>query len=151
VRLQKDVEYSLISLAALGEGSGVMSAAALARRFELPRSLLSKLLQRLQKGGLIEAQRGQRGGYRLRRPLSAITVQEVIETLRGSERLAPCLEGGHCLQARSCSIRHGVASLQGRFEELLSSLTLAELADPLEDRGLEDTALKGTTMLEARA
>jgi Rrf2 family nitric oxide-sensitive transcriptional repressor len=128
VRLQRDVEYSLISLTALGEGRGLMSAAELSRRFAIPRSLLAKVLQRLQKGGLIEAERGQQGGYRLLRPLEAITIQEVIETLRGSERLAPCLEGQPCPQLDSCSIRNGVSSLQGLFEELLSSLTLAQLS-----------------------
>jgi Rrf2 family protein len=129
VRLQKDVEYSLISLMALGDGDELRSAAELAQRFSIPQSLLAKLLQRLQKGGLIEAERGPRGGYRLRRPLEQITVQEVVQTIRGVERLAPCLEGEPCDQLDSCTIRHGVVTLQGLFEELLSSLTLAQLSE----------------------
>ena len=156
MRLRKDVEYGLISLTALGEGQALVSAADLSRRFRIPRSLLAKILQRLQRGGLIEAQRGQRGGYRLRRPLEAITVQEVIETLRGGQRLAACLEGEPCAQSDSCSIRHGVASLQGLFEELLRSLTLRQLADlqrspggPPEPGGEPGEGNPAGTVLEA--
>ena len=128
MRLQKDVEYGLISLMALGEGVGLMSAAELAQRFAIPQSLLAKLLQRLQKAGLIEAERGARGGYRLRRPLEEITVQEVVEAIRGVEPLAPCLDGDPCAQFDSCTIRHGVVTLQGLFQQLLNSLSLAQLA-----------------------
>ena len=128
MRLHKQVEYCLISLIALGERNAVVSAAELSRRFGIPRSLLAKLLQSMHRGGLIEAERGPRGGYRLRRPLAGITVREVSETLRGSVRLAPCLGGEPCAQLPFCSIRHGVWTLQGLVDGLLGSLSLAQLA-----------------------
>jgi Rrf2 family protein len=136
VRLQKDVEYGLISLMALGEGDGLMSAAELAQRFSIPQSLLAKLLQRLQKAGLIAAERGAHGGYRLLRSLEGITVQEVVEAIRGVEPLAPCLEGDPCAQFDSCTIRHGVVTLQGLFQQLLNSLSLAQLGGLSRSGGL---------------
>ncbi|MBN1837550.1 MAG: Rrf2 family transcriptional regulator [Spirochaetales bacterium] len=140
MQFQKDVEYGLVTLTALGESEGLVSASQLSGSLSIPRSLEAKILQRLQKGGLIEAVRGQRGGYRLRRPLKAITVQEVIETLRGSERLTPCLRGEECARMDSCTIRRGVVSLQGLFDVLLSSVTLAQLAGRSE--GLVEARVK---------
>jgi Rrf2 family protein len=152
VRLQKDVEYGLISLMALGEGEGLMSAAELAQRFSIPQSLLAKLLQRLQKAGLIEAERGAHGGYRLLRSLDGITVQEVVEAIRGVEPLAPCLDGDPCAQYDSCTIRHGVVTLQGLFQELLDSLSVAQLAGLSRSGGpaLEIRGLGGVPALPGR-
>jgi Rrf2 family protein len=44
--------------------------------------VIRRLLQRLQSVGLVEGQKGARGGYRLRRPASEITLWAVYEAMR---------------------------------------------------------------------
>lgn len=127
--MQRDIEYSLMSLVAMSERVGVVSARELANRFRLPLGLLSKVLQRMHRQGLIEAVRGPRGGYRLNQPLNRITLKAVMEATRGPLRLTDCLEGDCCVLAQDCNIRGSVEALQGILARFFGSLTLQEFSE----------------------
>lgn len=127
LQVNKDVEYGLMSLIAMGEGEGLAPARALADRLRIPAEILRKTLQRLGQAGLVESVKGARGGYRLRRPLEEIKVGEVIQAIQGPVRLAPCLEEGKgCDQQEGCNIRPVVLHLQDRLTGFLASLSLVE-------------------------
>src|SRR5262245_33502759 len=44
--------------------------------------VIRRLLQRLQAAGLVDGQKGAKGGYRLRRPAAEVTLWEVYEAMR---------------------------------------------------------------------
>jgi Rrf2 family protein len=84
-RFSKKTDYALLALqylASPGE-SGDVSARAIAERFEIPLELLSKILQRLSRDGLIVAHRGVHGGYRLARSPDAISIADVAHAADG--------------------------------------------------------------------
>jgi Rrf2 family protein len=58
-------------------------AKELARRQQIPVRTLEEVLQELRKGGLVEAQRGPRGGYTLARLPRDITMSEIVRALEG--------------------------------------------------------------------
>ena len=63
-------------------------AKEIALRQRIPVRTLEDVLQELRKAGLIEAQRGPRGGYTLARPPADITMSEIVHALEGPvERL----------------------------------------------------------------
>ena len=80
----------------------------LAKRLGVPGKLLSKVLQRLQRGGLVTAVRGSRGGYRLRRPLAVVD----------------CVKDGGCPQEPHCTIRPQAHCLQGLLNGFFGSLSV---------------------------
>lgn len=59
--------------------------AEIADRLGLPRRYLEQSLQALARAGILLAQRGPRGGYRLARERRRITVGEIVRALEGED------------------------------------------------------------------
>ncbi len=110
------------------ESGQVISTRELAARYNIPLSLLRKIFHFLTQGGLITAARGPKGGYRLKRSLDRLTLQEVIEAVSGPVRLVACLQGEPCEQEAHCTIKHDMHALQGLMNDFLGSLTVREFA-----------------------
>lgn len=72
---------ALIDLA-LRQATGPVTIAAIAKRQGIPARSLEQVFNRLGRKGLVEAERGPRGGYRLRRPAAQIQVREIFDALQ---------------------------------------------------------------------
>ena len=55
----------------------------LARRRDIPPQFLEGLFATLRRAGILQSQRGVKGGYRFARPPSEVTVLQVVELLEG--------------------------------------------------------------------
>jgi len=75
--------YALRALVdlALHQASGPVTVARIARRQEIPAQCLEQVFNRLRREGLVMAERGPRGGYRLSRHPSEIRANEIFESL----------------------------------------------------------------------
>ena len=65
----------------LHQGVGPVTVAAIARRQQIPVHSLEQLFNRLRRKGLVAAERGPRGGYRLKRSADEIPVRAIFEML----------------------------------------------------------------------
>ena len=76
--------YAVRALAELARrGSAPVPIGEIAARREIPPQFLETLFVALRRGGVLQSQRGVKGGYLLARPAEAITVLEVVELLEG--------------------------------------------------------------------
>ncbi len=129
LRINKDVEYALISLIAMGKEGSVLSARELSTRFQIPYGLLSKILYRLAQGEIIVSVQGPKGGYRLNGTMNDITLGTVMETVHGPSRVAACLdEDGSCIQECNCNIKGIVRRVQNQWDRFVNSMTLSQFA-----------------------
>ena len=71
---------AMVDLAA-HQGTGPVTIASIAKRQSIPARSLEQLFNRLRRSGLVEAERGPRGGYCLSRPADRIPVRAVFEAL----------------------------------------------------------------------
>jgi Rrf2 family protein len=62
---------------------GPVPIGEIARRREIPVQFLEGLFATLRRAGLLQSQRGVKGGYSFARPPEEITVLEVVELLEG--------------------------------------------------------------------
>jgi Rrf2 family protein len=85
------VLHCATSLSQLDPGTSV-STAQLAEYFDLPAPYLAKQLKALVKGGVLAATTGPRGGYRLARPATQITLLEIVEAVDGESVPYECRE-----------------------------------------------------------
>jgi Rrf2 family protein len=130
LRFTKQIDYGLMALQYVAEHQrdAPVSVRRIADEFGIPVELLAKVLQRLAKGGLMVAQSGPRGGYRLALPPSAVTVGQVIRVLEGPLAIVSCMaDHGDCAQASRCTLRKPARKLQAAITNLLDTTTLAEL------------------------
>jgi Rrf2 family protein len=51
---------------------------------------LSKVLQRLEQSGLVEALRGPRGGFKLAKPAGGISLKDICEAVEGRYEVTRC-------------------------------------------------------------
>ena len=76
--------YALRALAELGRsGKGPVPIGELARRRDIPVQFLEQLFATLRRAGVLNSQRGVKGGYSFAREPSTITVLEIVELLEG--------------------------------------------------------------------
>jgi Rrf2 family cysteine metabolism transcriptional repressor len=76
---------ALAELARLGAvpGGQPVPIAELARRREIPLQFLEQLFATLRRGGLLQSQRGVKGGYSFTHDPSQVTVLNVVQLLEG--------------------------------------------------------------------
>jgi Rrf2 family protein len=130
LRFTKQLDYGLMAMQyiAAHKGDAPVGVKRIADEFGIPVELLAKVLQHLAKGGLMVAQSGPRGGYRLALPPSAVTVGQVIRALEGPLAIVSCMGNhGDCAQASRCTLRNPARKLQAAITDLLDTTTLAEL------------------------
>lgn len=110
-------------------GNGQLSVARIAASEAIPPRILPSVMRRLTRAGLVEAQTGRAGGYRLARRADRISLLDIIEAVEGDTRRRICiLRGGSCLADGQCSV-HGVfASAQEALRDFLAAATLASAA-----------------------
>jgi Rrf2 family protein len=109
MRLSARVDYALRAVAELAAAGGVNRAGAdrraaegsppaadrpkgadrpvtaerLAQAQQIPPKFLESILLQLRRGGVVTAQRGPEGGYRLARPADEISLAEIIRVIDG--------------------------------------------------------------------
>jgi Rrf2 family protein len=130
LRLSKKSDYALIAMKHLASQAdrGASSAREIAQQYEIPVELLAKVLQRLVQRGLLVSHQGTRGGYRLARAASAISVADVIQAIDGPLTVTACsIEDQDCEQYSSCSIRDPLWRIKDRIVSALATFTVHDL------------------------
>lgn len=134
--LTMKTRYALKALGILSE-RGPQQATLIAEMAEqeaIPRKFLEAILRELRQHGLLLAQRGRGGGYRLRKPPEEIALADVIRALDGPLAPVPCLSRtayGRCAECKSehtCGVRLVLKDLHDATSKVLENTTLADLA-----------------------
>lgn len=73
---------ALTELARVGS-AGPVPIGELARRRDIPVQFLEGLFATLRRAGVLQSQRGVKGGYSFARPPAEVTVLEIVELLEG--------------------------------------------------------------------
>ena len=108
------------------------STAELAEEFKLSRNHLTKIMQRLAQGGIVETRRGVSGGARLRRDPGEIRLGDVVRLLEQGQALVECFrpDGNNGTIKGCCRLKARLRHAEARFVEDLNQSTLADIAWP---------------------
>ncbi len=136
LKLSKKADYGLIALRHLALHRPGASAKQIARQYGLPLPMLSKVLQRLARHGLLAPVYGTNGGYRLARDPRQISALEVILAMDGPVILASCFDRqGRCTQSALCTVRAPLRRIHEGILRLLGGIKISELSEPAESPG----------------
>ena len=131
IKLSRLTDYAVALLAQMvKEEKKIWSASDLADKTGLPQPTVSKVLKNMTKSGIIVAQRGATGGYRLGHSAQDITVAAIIEAMDGPIAITSCADGGD----HSCNVE-SICPMQGHWNVVnrairgaLQGVTLADVA-----------------------
>jgi Rrf2 family protein len=138
--------------------STFMTVGAIAEKEGLSVQYAGKLFRVLAKCGLVDSVRGCKGGYRLTRPPSRVSVGDVLSAL-GAKLYEPRLcdryvgDRSFCVHTNDCSIRSLWGGLQLIIDAVLEKTTLADLIEGERPMTvwIAESLAEVSQMLEARA
>lgn len=108
----------------------LISTKELAEILRASEAHLSKVLQRLEKSGIVRGTRGPKGGYRLGRDSDLITLLEVYEAIDGKLAYSNCLLS-ECICKGDCIMGELLSDLNKQVKHYLSKTKLSQLAKKL--------------------
>jgi len=105
-----------------------VSCDELVRDLRIARPFLRKILQRLNKKGLLTSYKGKCGGFTLARPASRISVYDIIKAFQGSLSLNECLFlKSACPRKARCTLRKEIDAIERYVVARLHSLAITSL------------------------
>jgi Rrf2 family protein len=125
--LSQTTEYALRAIVYLASAEGApKTAQQVAEGTVVPARYMSKVLQSLGRAGLLNAQRGLRGGFVLARPSSKITLLEVVAAIEPIRRIEKCPLGlpSH---VKLCPLHRRMDEAIAEFEKTFGSTTVDQL------------------------
>ena len=127
--ITKNTDYAVRALCFMArQKDEIMAVTELARKLHIPRPFLRKILQILNKRGLLRSYRGQAGGFMLARPPDSIFLTELIEIFQGPVKLNDCiLKKGLCYNIRTCLLKSKIDDVEKRVIRELESITVKSL------------------------
>ena len=130
--LSKSCEYGLraaLYLASLDE-EGYVPIGTISEELDISFPFLTKIFQKLNDAGLLESQRGPKGGVALTRDADAVTLYEIVTAIDGDDLFRECVLGlPNCGTAKPCPLHNDWVEERDRLETLFRNATLAELPD----------------------
>lgn len=138
IRITKQTDYGIVLLAHLAGAAGqIRTAPELAAEARLPLPMVSKILKALTRSGLLDSQRGAKGGYSLSRPAEEISVEQIISSIEGPIGITECIDDvpGECGYASVCGVRSNWNRINLAIREALEGISLAEMG-PIPPRSL---------------
>jgi Rrf2 family cysteine metabolism transcriptional repressor len=115
---------------AMNQGGGPMLVETIAKKQDISPNYIHVLVTALRNAGMVRTIRGPNGGYELGQHPQNITILKIIEALEGKQTWVECVDDAcACPKAPSCAARDLWREVIGSVEGLLSSRTLADLAE----------------------
>lgn len=130
MRLTQQTNYSIRALLYCATNDGQPSRIRdIARTYGISELHLFKIMHVLVDHGLVETMRGRKGGIRLARPASEITLGDVVRATEGNFHLTDCFDADHdCPLVDSCGLSNALRDALKAFLSVLDGYTIAEVA-----------------------
>ncbi len=136
MKISAQEEYGLRCLLQLARAEMVgetLTLSQIARSEGISAANAGKLMWILSKAGLVQSQRGTKGGYHLARPAAEIRLNQVIRVLDGERVDSHCKSYtgimDTCVHTGDCGIRPVIVELHQVVDNALSEITLSQLLD----------------------
>jgi Rrf2 family protein len=129
--LSRTSQYAVRALAYLAmreRGQWVLTR-QIAAELDIPSPFLAKVLQTLAVEGILESQRGRRGGFRLARNPDRLPLFDIVEAFDKLGQGRPCVLGQKvCSDESACPLHHTWKHSLNAFRHRLQTTTLTELS-----------------------
>jgi FeS assembly SUF system regulator len=130
IKLSRLADYSIVMMTQLAARPGsLMQAPDIALVTGVPVPTVSKVMKKLAQSGLVDSQRGAKGGYALTRAATEIPVTEIISAVDGPIALTECTvpdESG-CEHEALCPTRTNWRKINDAVVSALEDITLADM------------------------
>ena len=128
--INRDTDYAMRALRYISRHDNeVVSVSKIAKALKIPRPFLRKILQILQKNGLLKSFEGRCGGFSMAHPAENILLVDLIKIFQGPLELSDCiLKKRICPDIERCLLKHKIKHLEQLVISELKNITIAALS-----------------------
>ncbi|MDX9738066.1 Fe-S cluster assembly transcriptional regulator IscR [Azonexus hydrophilus] len=119
---------AMLDLALRGE-AGPVALAGVAERQQISLSYLEQLFGKLRRHRLVDSVRGPGGGYCIARPLSMVSVADIIRAVDEHLDATQCGGQENCHGEQRCMTHDLWTTLNSKMFDYLGSVSLADLVN----------------------
>lgn len=113
---------------ALHQQDGAVALKDVAKRQQISEKYLWQVVAPLKAAGLVDAERGAHGGYRLTRPPAALSIRAVLGALEGDMNLVACAtDKASCERGDFCVVQELWAKLSATLAAAMDAVSLEDL------------------------
>ena len=127
--ITRNTDYAVRALCCIAEQKQeVISADQLVKSLEMPRPFLRKILQTLNKEGLLNSSKGKDGGFALAVSPGEITLTDVMKIFQGSIRLNECkFKKSDCPHINDCLLKKKIDEIEKEVIAKLKAITISSI------------------------
>ena len=127
--ITRNTDYAIRALCCIAEQKQeVISADQLVKSLDMPRPFLRKILQILNKEGLLNSTKGKGGGFALAVSPGEITITDVMKIFQGPIRLNECkFKKSDCPYISDCLLRKKIVEIEKEVIAKLKAITIASI------------------------
>ena len=129
-KIHKKVKYALIALkhmSRLKEGQ-LTTAKEICTQFDIPFDPTARVLQLMAQKGILKAEQGAHGGYRLIGDLQKLTIYGLSQLVVGGLAVTDCASSkGACDRLDACVLKGAMAKLNARIVAAFKDVSVREM------------------------
>ena len=127
--LSRNADYAVRALCYIAnEKNKTISVTELVEKLKIPRPFLRKILQTLNRKGILESHKGVGGGFRLAKRPNGISLAEVIEVFQGPIKAESCFfKKDVCPNKPSCPLKSKIGAIEDRVYRELKSINIESI------------------------
>lgn len=132
--ITRNTDYAVRALCFMAiKEDEIISVDMLVKNLNIPRPFLRKIMQTLNKKGILQSYKGQGGGFSLSVSPKNILLADLIETFQGSLKLNECLFKKHiCHNINNCPLKKKIDKLEKYMISQLQSISIGSLLEENE-------------------
>ncbi len=127
--ISQTAEYALRAMVFLAMQKSAATGQAIAETTKVPPGYLSKIMQQLVKGKLVNSQRGIGGGFVLSKDAHEISILDVINSVDPIEPIKSCPLGLQSHGFNLCPLHKRLSAATAQVEEAFANSNLSELVE----------------------
>jgi len=116
--------HAMVLIAKNNDGN--INANIISEKTGASKNHISKVMQRLVKGGLVKSMRGPTGGFQLNKKPEQINLLDIYETIEGKVKLDACPLGHKVCPFDKCLVDGIIHKITSEFAEYLKKHTLKD-------------------------
>ena len=127
--ITRDSDYAIRALCCIAQQEGkIVSVEQVVQHLQMPRSFLRKILQKLNKSGLLISYRGKGGGFVLAKSSQKIFLTQVMEAFQGNiEIMDHLFKKKKCPNVDICRLKRKIDIIEKDIIKKLKVISVASL------------------------
>lgn len=128
--ITRDTDYAVRALSFIANHKkAAVPVSELVAKLNIPRPFLRKIMQELQKSGILNSAKGAGGGFTLKKDPEKIYLADLMEIFQGAVEMNKCIFNKRiCPNRSSCVLRAKVGLIEDRVINSLKSINIAQLS-----------------------